>query len=913
MAKRTKSYGLNNPLQDVFPGPVLASRNPTTNDRNYELGQAWVNTSANTIFGLTSVVSNSATWSLLGPGASDVDTLTGDGGGAISPAAGNITLAGGTNITTAGGGSTITFNLDAAISLATSVTSPIYTTSAADMNINSAAGQDILMQMGDAGGANKISFEDNASVEVATLDSDGTLTVVEVDGVVGANTASAGTFTTVVANTSVTSPIYTSTGAVDTNINALAGQDTIMKMGDNAGANKVSFTDSDDAEVFAIDSNGGITTLTALTVTGAFTQTAGAVLIGQDNAANAIDIAGGNVARAVTLLSGAAAHTLAVGSASAGAITVDTAAGISLDGATASNFTVTGAADLTIGTTAGGLDLSAGEAAADAISLDASNAAGGVTIAAGTGGLIFGNQADCTTIDLGNQAPGATRTTTIGGGTVIVAAVTDTIDIGPDGATTNANSIKTVNVNTGGVTTGQVLTNIASGTVTSGTHTTEIATGNRAAGTMALNIMTGTGTKITNLGNADAATTLNIDAVTLINDSINAATSINTGSSTGAVTIGNAAAGAIGIDTDAAFTINADDASTINVSAGTLDLDASGALSINSSAGVINIGDDAIAQDMNFGTGAAQRNIILGNATGTTSVVVNIGTGAASFGANATVHTTTLGSTSGAADTIIQAGTGNITMTGTIEQVNAKEVNVTGFDITMLSSPTTCTSADTAGVATGATGNTNLLQFAQGIVMEQFIVGAGQTIIKPVMDASGLLCSLDLVATEGVEYNFGIARALSEYAFTIGTSAAFFFEVEMTVADVSGGLPYIIGFRKAEANNADYTAYTDYYSLGMITGTSAANVTITSELNGTGQNLQNSGDAWTGGDGGTTTLRALVSAAGVCTATIDGAGPSTPLVYTFDNTDVVGPYIRLVHGAAAPGAIHIVSMRCGFQ
>ncbi|NGX50741.1 MAG: hypothetical protein K1060chlam2_00591 [Chlamydiae bacterium] len=26
MAKRTKSYGLNNPIQDVFPGPIVATR-----------------------------------------------------------------------------------------------------------------------------------------------------------------------------------------------------------------------------------------------------------------------------------------------------------------------------------------------------------------------------------------------------------------------------------------------------------------------------------------------------------------------------------------------------------------------------------------------------------------------------------------------------------------------------------------------------------------------------------------------------------------------------------------------------------------------------------------------------------------------------------------------------------------------
>lgn len=167
MAKRTKSYGLNNPLQDVFPGPVVATRDPTSNDTNYELGQGWVNKSSDQVWHLTSVASGSATWALSSPGASDVDTITGDSGGALSPAAGNITLAGGTNITSAGAGSTVTFNLDAAITLATSVSAPLYTAGAAvDLDITAPAGQDIVMKMGDAAGANKVSFTDNADVEV---------------------------------------------------------------------------------------------------------------------------------------------------------------------------------------------------------------------------------------------------------------------------------------------------------------------------------------------------------------------------------------------------------------------------------------------------------------------------------------------------------------------------------------------------------------------------------------------------------------------------------------------------------------------------------------------------------------------------------------------------------------------------
>lgn len=114
MVKRTKAYGLNNPLQDVFPVPVKAQRAPTSNDaRFYEIGQIWVDQTTSQIYGLASVSGGSATWSILGPGSSDVDTLTGDTGGAISPTGGNINILGGDGITVDGSGSTLTINRDA--------------------------------------------------------------------------------------------------------------------------------------------------------------------------------------------------------------------------------------------------------------------------------------------------------------------------------------------------------------------------------------------------------------------------------------------------------------------------------------------------------------------------------------------------------------------------------------------------------------------------------------------------------------------------------------------------------------------------------------------------------------------------------------------------------------------------------
>lgn len=52
----------------------------------------------------------------------------------------------------------------------------------------------------------------------------------------------------------------------------------------------------------------------------------------------------------------------------------------------------------------------------------------------------------------------------------------------------------------------------------------------------------------------------------------------------------------------------------ISTAASTMDLDASGAVQINSSAGAISIGNDAVAQAVNIATGAAARAIAIGNA-----------------------------------------------------------------------------------------------------------------------------------------------------------------------------------------------------------------------------------------------------------------------------------------------------------
>jgi hypothetical protein len=178
-----------------------------------------------------------------------------------------------------------------------------------------------------------------------------------------------------------------------------------------------------------------------------------------------------------------------------GGVLVNTTGAFSIDGVTASHVSTT-TGDLTVSSSAASVQVVAAESVADAIIIEASGAAGGVQIKAGTGGVLIGDEADTTTIDIGNVAPSAPRNIIVGGGTV-VAALADAIVIG-NGGVNFAGSSKVVS--------------LAPGDVTLGTQTVNIATGNVAAAQVQdVNISTGTGTKTITLGNSDGLTTTNIN------------------------------------------------------------------------------------------------------------------------------------------------------------------------------------------------------------------------------------------------------------------------------------------------------------------------------------------------------------------------------------------------------------------
>jgi hypothetical protein len=89
---------------------------------------------------------------------------------------------------------------------------------------------------------------------------------------------------------------------------------------------------------------------------------------------------------------------------------------------------------------------------------------------------------------------------------------------------------------------------------------------------------------------------------------------------------------------------------------GTIDFDAAGDLSLNSSGGALNIGDDADTGGINIGTGASARTIIVGNATGATQLDFNSGTG------GTLIDSTGIISLDGVGGSNFTTDTGNLTL-----------------------------------------------------------------------------------------------------------------------------------------------------------------------------------------------------------------------------------------------------------
>ena len=225
------------------------------------------------------------------------------------------------------------------------------------------------------------------------------------------------------------------------------------------------------------------------------------------------------------------------------------------------------------------------------------------------------------------------------------------------------------------------------------------------------------------------------------------------------------------------------------------------------------------------------------------------------------------------------------------------------------------TSKRLGGAATGATGDRNLLLspgwgFQQPLALEYFILGAGQTILAPVLTANGLNIGLDQAAAEGLELTMGI-NARSPVAFVVGTDRPFYFAVRVKVEDASGVNPLLVGFRKAEAYRADFNDYDEMAAIG-IQGTADPNtIKLATILNNAATVVTDTTNTWA--DLAAKTLKAKVGANRAVTYELDGAAPAAVAAYAFDAGEVVVPFVHLLNAADLGGAVELISWDCGYQ
>ena len=527
---------------------------------------------------------------------------------------------------------------------------------------------------------------------------------VVVSSAVGALSSSAGTDGQVIIGATGAAPVWAALTA-GAGINITTGANSIQI--DATGATAVKYT-TDDANIVVPDGVGNINVVggSNLTSTGAiantitidldstiavtgkitagndFEMTLGTCLINSDdNAAQAIYLhANGGVNETIDIYSqlGTSATSLNLHSA-VGGITIAAGTALALTGTASSSITMTNAA-FAIATGTGALNLGT-DAAAKTVTLGSTTGAASTVVQCGTGalnvtgggamtlsaaGLLkidssagridIGTDVVAQNINIGTSA--AARTITIGNSTgassVIVDSGTGNLDLGVTatdhtsrlGSTTGVSAL-TLQSGTGAMTftAGGVFDVNATGAVTIDSTGGALQIGN-GANAFAVDIGTGAAARTVTIGNATGATSVVVNSGTG-----NLDLGVNATDHTSRL------GGVTGVS---ALTLQSGTGAMTFTAGGVFDVNATGNVTIDSTGGTIGIGEGADAQNINVGTGASARVLTLGNVTGVTSVVVDCGTGGASFGASATAHTTTIGSTNTTSTTTVQAGSGGI-------------------------------------------------------------------------------------------------------------------------------------------------------------------------------------------------------------------------------------------------------------
>jgi len=236
-----------------------------------------------------------------------------------------------------------------------------------------------------------------------------------------------------------------------------------------------------------------------------------------------------------------------------------------------------------------------------------------------------------------------------------------------------------------------------------------------------------------------ATITTGAAALNLASDASTGAVNVGTGAGARTITIGNVTgATAVAVNTGTGhFTVTTTGTGDIILNSDdTMLLDSDGVLELNSSAGVISIGNDADANNINIGTGAAARTITIGNSTGATSLVLNSGTGAINVGTNAIAHSITVGNDTGATALVLTVGTGNFVLDGVGASTYTIGASTTSGTIAVGGT------AQTGTITIGSSSGTNIVAIGAGEGATTVNIAGGATNAKTVNIGTGAVANV---------------------------------------------------------------------------------------------------------------------------------------------------------------------------
>lgn len=164
----------------------------------------------------------------------------------------------------------------------------------------------------------------------------------------------------------------------------------------------------------------------------------------------------------------------------------------------------------------------------------------------------------------------------------------------------------------------------------------------------------------------------------------------------------------------------------------------------------------------------------------------------------------------------------------------------------------------------------------------------------PSVSASGLEIALDANVTDGVtayELSNGILSS-SKSAVTVGSDEDYEFEVKFKIDDVSDLEEIFVGFRKAEAYQADPDSYDEMaaFHIGETGGTVAdGQINIATILNNGATTYTDTTEVdWA--DGEEKTIKVLVRKSGQCLFYLNGSLPAAYPSFSFDSGEVIVPF-----------------------